>query len=205
MKKYICYFVILLIIALSVLLEITINNNNKYLEDIKTYDNNFKALTLEADSLKNQAIAYQFNIEQLEYINDSIVDKLNNTRRELEIKDKDLKQLQYILSEGNIKDTIVFKDTVFRDNFVKIDTTLGDKWYTLTLQSVFPTSLYYDISYVSELEAVAYKERVTIGTPKNCFIGRWFQKKQDIIKVNIFDNNPYATIKQKKFIIIDDK
>lgn len=79
MKKYICYFVILLIVALSVLLGITINNNNKYLEDIKTYDNNLKALTLEADSLKNQAIAYQFNIEQLEYINDSIVDKLNNT------------------------------------------------------------------------------------------------------------------------------
>ena len=101
MKKYIRYFVILLIVALGVLLGITINNNNKYLEDIKTYDNNFKALTLEADSLKNQAIAYQFDIEQLEYINDSIVDKLNTTRRELEIKDKDLKQLQYILSEGN--------------------------------------------------------------------------------------------------------
>lgn len=205
MKTYINYLIMLLVTILISVLAISFHKNSKYLNDLELCNNNLKALTLEADSLKNQTIAYQFDIEQLEYINDSIIDKLNNTRRELEIKDKDLKQLQYILSEGNIKDTIVFKDTVFRDNFVKIDTTLGDKWYTLTLQSVFPTSLYYDISYVSELEAVAYKERVTIGTPKNCFIGRWFQKKQDIIKVNIFDNNPYATIKQKKFIIIDDK
>lgn len=190
-----------LIIALS----ISIGQNNRYKDEISIYDNNFKALNLEIDSLKNKAVAYQFDIEQLEYINDSIVDRLNTTRKELGIKDKTIQQMHYLLTEGNIKDSVVFKDTIFRDNFIKIDTTIGDAWYNLNIKASSPNALSYNISYTSELEMFAYKDKTYVGIPKKCFIARWFQKKHNIIRVTVKDNNPYATIKDRKFIILNDK
>ena len=203
MKKYIWIAIAAIILSLIISLLISISTNKKYKEDIEFYDNNFKALTLEADSLKNNAIAYQFEIEQLEYLNDSIIDKLNNSRQELKIKDKTIQQMQYVLSQGTVKDSIVFKDTVFRDKFIKIDTTLGDKWYSLEVKSLTPKSLHFNMSYTSELEVYAYKQRVILGTPKKCFISRWFQKKHNVIRVTVKDNNPHAVIKDKKFIILN--
>jgi hypothetical protein len=203
MKKYIYTAVLAVILGLSISLYIAISTNNKYKKSIDIYDNNFKALNLKYDSLSNETIAYKFEVEQLEYINDSIVNKLDESRKELKIKDRDLKPMQYILSEGNKTDTIIFKDTVFRDNFIKIDTTLGDKWVNVKLESLNPNTLSYNIKYTSELEVFAYTEKEIIGTPKKCFIGRWFQRKHKVTKVDVKDNNPYATIKNKKFIIIN--
>lgn len=203
MKKYIWITIVAIILGLITALSISISTNNKYKKDINYYDTNFKALNLEKDSLKKEAIAYQFEIEQLEYLNDSIINVLNASRRELAIKDKDLKQMQYILSEGNFKDTVVFKDTMFRDKFVGIDTTLGNKWCNIILKSSSPTSLQYNITYTSELEVFAYTDKEIVGIPKKCFIGRWFQRKYKVTKVNVKDNNPYATIKSKKFVIIN--
>ena len=67
-----------------------ISNLNK---EIKTYDNNFKALNLELDKSKEDAMAYRFNAEQLEYLKDSIITELNNTRKELKVKDKEVKTI----------------------------------------------------------------------------------------------------------------
>lgn len=203
MKKYIYTAILAVILGLSISLYIAISTNNKYKKSIDIYDNNFKALNLKYDSLSNETIAYKFEVEQLEYINDSIVNKLDESRKELKIKDRDLKQMQYILSEGNKVDTVIFKDTVFRDNFIKIDTTLGDKWINFKLESLNPNTLSYNIKYTSELEVFAYTEKEIVGTPKKCFISRWFQRKHKVIKVDVKDNNPYATIKNKKFIIIN--
>lgn len=203
MKKYIWTAIVIIITGLIAALSISVNQNNRYKDEISIYDNNFKALNLEVDSLKNKAIAYQFDIEQLEYINDSIINNLNATRRELNIKDKDIKQMQYILSEGNMVDTVVFKDTIFRNNFIKIDTTLGDDWCKIKLESLSPNSLYYNVSYTSELEVFAHSTKEIIGTPKKCFVARWFQRKHKVIKVDVVDNNPHAKIKKQKFLILD--
>lgn len=205
MKKYIYAIIIAIVVILSVSLAISISTNNRYREDIELYDNNFKALNLKCDSLNNEAIAYKFEVEQLEYINDSIINKLNESRKELKIKDQTIQQMYYILTESSIKDTVTFKDTVFRDNFVKIDTTLGNAWYSLDIKALTPTSIKYDISYTSELEMFAYKSKEYVGIPKKCFISRWFQKKQNVIRVEVKDNNPYAVIKNKKFIILKNK
>ena len=58
---------------------------------------------------------------------------MNEVRRELKIKDKDLKQMQYLLSIAQKTDTIVFRDTLFRDRNLQIDTLLGDSWYNIKL------------------------------------------------------------------------
>lgn len=203
MKKYIVIFVImLLVISVSLF---SINKNIEYRDKIALYDNNLKALTLKADTLENSIIAYKLDLEQLEYINDSIITELNNARINLDIKDTKIKQMQYILSEGNIKDTLVLKDTLFRDNFIGIDTTLKDKWYSLNFKLEYPSTLSYNIKYRSELEVFMFSKKEYVGTPKKCFIGRWFQKKYKTTSVTVIDKNPYAEVKDKKFVFINQK
>ena len=191
------------IVLLSILLNvILVLNNNKSKELIKDYDNNFKALNLERDSLSKASIAYRFDIEQLEYINDSIINDLNNTRKQLKIKDKEIKQMQSIKTEITSKDSIIIKDTIFRDSFIKLDTVISDKWHTIAI-SLQPSKLTIDAKYRSELQVFAKSSKEIIGTPKKCWLGRAFQKKNKVIRVEVLDKNPNAIITEKKFIIIE--
>ena len=203
MKKYLNITMLCIAICFALFLIGTIVENNKLKEDIKVYDNNFKALNLENSELKDEIVAYKFDVEQLEFINDSIITDLNNTRKELKIKDKQLLQMQSIQTEINTKDSIIFRDTLFRDNFVKIDTLLGNEWYKIKLQLEYPSTIKVETKYKSDLNVFAYSSKEIIGTPKKCFIGRWFQKKHKIINVEVVDKNPYSEIKNKKFIIIE--
>lgn len=187
--------VVLTIVGLSI-------SNSNLQESIKEYDNNFKALNLENDRLAETAIAYKFNIEQLEYINDSIIQDLNTARKELKIKDREIKQMQYIKTEISTRDSVFIKDTIFRDNFVRLDTVITDKWHTVAL-SLQPSKLVIDAKYRSELNVFASSSKEIVGTPKKCFIGRLFQKKHRVIRVEAYDNNPNAIIKEKKFIIVE--
>lgn len=181
----------------------TVIENNKLKEDIKVYDNNFKALNLENSKLKDEVIAYKFNVEQLEFINDSIITDLNNTRKELGIKDKQLKQMQNIKTEIVTKDSIFVRDTIFRNDFVKLDTLLGNKWYTVKLGLEYPDKIKIHASYKTDMSVYAYTSKEILGIKKKCAIGRWFQKKHKIIRVEIKDRNPHAVIKESKFVIIE--
>lgn len=177
-----------------------VTNLNK---DISVYDNNFKALNLENDRLNDEIIAYKFDTEQLEYINDSIVKELNTTRKELGIKNKQLKQMQSIKTEIHTVDSVFIKDTIFKNNFVKLDTLLGDNWYKVKLELEYPNKIKLDTKYTSDLSVFAYSSKEIIGTPKKCAIGRWFQKKHKVVRVEVHDKNPHANIKESKFIIVE--
>lgn len=203
MNKYIKIIGGIVIVGVILAFIIMGNRISKLNESIGTYDNNFKALNLENDRLSKEAIAYKFSAEQLEYINDSIIEDLNNTRKQLGIKDKQLKQMQSIKTEIITRDSIFFRDTIFRDNLPKIDTLLGDEWYKIHLELEYPSTIKIDAKYISDLSVFAYSSKEIIGTPKKCFIGRWFQKKHRIIRVDVDDKNPNAIIKEKKFIIIE--
>lgn len=202
MKKYIRIIKVVLVILVISVISILVINNRNLRESVSIYDNNFKALNLERDSLSKAAIAYRFSVEQLEYINDSIIEDLNNTRKQLQIKDKEILQMQSIRTEISTKDSIFIKDTIFRDSFVRIDTTLQDKWHTVKI-SLQPSKLTIDAKYRSELQVFAKSSKEIMGTPKKCFIGRWFQKKHKVIRVDVMDKNPNAIITEKKFIIIE--
>ena len=73
MKKYIRIIKLVLVILVISVISILVINNKNLKESNSIYDNNFKALNLEKDSLNKAAIAYRFSVEQLEYINDSII------------------------------------------------------------------------------------------------------------------------------------
>lgn len=177
-----------------------ISNLNK---EIGVYDNNFKSLNLELDRYEKHAIAYKFNVDQLNYINDSIITELNNTRKQLKIKDKELKQLQNIKTEVHIKDSVFIRDTIFKSSFTRLDTVLTNNWYKTQVILEYPNKVKLNMMYKSDISVIASTQKEIIGTPKKCWLGRLFQKKQNVIRVDVKDNNPYSEIKNKKFVIIE--
>ena len=111
MNNFLGKVTLILVLSLLIACIILIMFNSNLRKDIGVYDNNFKALTLERDSIKKEAIAYKFSVEQLEYLNDSIIDNLNDMRVKLNIKENQLLQMQNIKTEVTIRDSVFFKDT----------------------------------------------------------------------------------------------
>ena len=205
MKKYIILFVSFIIIILSITTIALYNNNNSLRDKLDLSISNEKAYALENSELKDNQIMFQFVIDQLEYFNDSLLLEMNNVRKELKIKDDEIKQLQYIASEAVKVDTIRLKDTVFIDNTVNIDTLIGDDWYSLRLGLKYPNLVTTNTSFKSEKFVVISNKKETINPPKKCKLARWFQKKHTVIEVEIVEKNPYIKNKQSKFIKIINK
>lgn len=106
-KKYIRIEVIVLTSLLAVSTYIFYNRNQNLKEELSVLMSNQKAFIAENSSLKEENRVFKFTVEQLNYYNDSILQKMNDVRKELKIKDKNLKQMQYLLSEATKKDIIV--------------------------------------------------------------------------------------------------
>lgn len=202
MNNFLGKVTLILILSLLITCIILVMFNSNLRKDIGVYDNNFKALTLERDSIKKEAIAYKFSVEQLEYLNDSIIDNLNDMRVKLNIKENQLLQMQNIKTEVTIRDSVFFKDTVFKTSFIKIDTVISDDWYSLAI-SLDKNKLNIETKYKSDLCVFAKNSREILGTPKKCAVGRWFQRKHNVIRVEVIDRNPYSVIKEQKFVIIE--
>nr|DAT47249.1 MAG TPA: hypothetical protein [Crassvirales sp.] len=202
LSKYIKILVLVIVGILSISTYILYQNNKSLESQLDISKSNEKAFAIENSGLKDQNRAFQFTVEQLEYFNDSLITKMNEVRKELRIKDKDLKQMQYLLSEAQKKDTIVFRDTIFRDPLVRVDTLLGDKWYQLKLGLRYPSTIITEPKFISEKYVIVDYRKETIDPPKKCFIARWFQKKHKVVEVEVVEKNPYIENKQQRFIEI---
>lgn len=199
-KKYlknITPFLLIIFIIYSCILYI---NNQNLKEGLSVAVSNEKAFIAENSSLKNENRVFKFTVEQLNYYNDSILQKMNDVRKELKIKDDNLKQMQYLLSEATKKDTIVFRDTLFREPTLNIDTLIGDKWYQMRLGLKYPSTITTDPKFVSEKYIMVDYKKETINPPKKCWLLRLFQKKHTILEVNVIEKNPYIENKNSKFI-----
>ena len=205
-KSYIQKFAYIIVLILIVIASISIyalyRNNKKLKNELSTAVSNEKAFIAENNNLKNQNIAFQFTIEQLEYFNDSLLTKINDVRKELKIKDKDIKQMQYLLSEAQKIDTIIFKDTIFINPSINIDTLLINDWYQMDLKLKYPNVIITEPKFISEKYIIVNYKKETIDPPKKCAIARWFQKKHKVVEVNIVEKSPYIENKQQKFIEI---
>lgn len=202
LSKYIKILVLVIVGILSISTYILYQNNKSLESQLDISKSNEKAFAIENSGLKDQNRAFQFTVEQLEYFNDSLITKMNEVRKELRIKDKDLKQMQYLLSEAQKKDTIVFRDTIFRDPLVRVDTLLGDRWYQLKLGLRYPSTIITEPKFISEKYVIVDYRKETIDPPKKCFIARWFQKKHKVVEVEVVEKNPYIENKQQRFIEI---
>ena len=180
------------------------NERQDLKKEVCTLRNNQKAFIAENSSLKNESRAFKFTIEQLNYYNDSILQKMNDVRKELKIKDKNIKQLQYLLSVSTKKDTVLFTDTIFRDKSLALDTVIGDKWYNIRLGLKYPNLIYTEPTFTSEKYIIVNKKKETVNPPKKFFLFRWFQRKHWIMEVHIKEKNPYIKEIDNKFVEIID-
>ena len=201
-KKYIRIGVIVLTSLLAVSTYILYNRNQDLKDEISVSMSNQKAFIAENSSLKEENRVFKFTIEQLNYYNDSILQKMNNIRKELKIKDKNLKQLQYLLSVSTKKDTVLFTDTIFRDKSLALDTIIGDKWYNIRLGLKYPNLITTNPTFVSEKYIIVNKKKETINPPKKFFLFRWFQRKHWVMEVHIKEKNPYIKEINNKFVEI---
>ena len=201
-RKYIGITALALILVLGVTTYIQHKKVKSLNIELSISKSNEKAFIEENNELKDRNLAFKFTIDQINYLNDSLITKMNEVRKELKIKDKDLKQMQYLLSTAQKTDTIVFRDTLFRDRNLQIDTLLGDSWYNIKLGLSYPNLITTTPTFKSEKYIVTSTRKETIKPPKKCAIARWFQKKHKVVEVIIHEKNPYITNKEERFIEI---
>ena len=201
-KRYIRIGIVILVSLLAISTYTLYTNNQKLKEKISVSMSNQKAFIAENSSLKEENRAFKFTIEQLNYYNDSILQKMNDVRKELKIKDSNLKQMQYLSSVSTKKDTVLFTDTIFRDKSLALDTIIGDKWYNIRLGLKYPNLIYTKPTFTSEKYIIVNKKKETINPPKKFFLFRWFQRKHWVMEVHIKEKNPYIKEVNNKFVEI---
>ena len=201
-KKYIRIGIVILMSLLAVSTYTLYNRNQDLKEEISVSMTNQKAFITENSSLKEENRAFKFTVEQLNYYNDSILQKMNDVRKELKIKDNNLKQMQYLLSVSTKKDTVLFTDTIFKDKGLALDTIIGDKWYNIRLGLKYPNLIYTEPTFTSEKYIIVNKKKETINPPKKFFLFRWFQRKHWVMEVHIKEKNPYIKEINNKFVEI---
>lgn len=201
-KSYIRIGIVILVSLLAVSTYTLYNGNQALKEKISVSMSNQKAFIAENSSLKEENRVFKFTVEQLNYYNDSILQKMNDVKKELKVKDGDLKQMQYLLSISTKKDTVLFTDTIFKDEHLALDTIIGDKWYSIRLGLKYPNLIYTKPAFTSEKYIIVNKKKETINPPKKFFLFRWFQRKHWVMEVHIKEKNPYIKEVNNKFVEI---
>lgn len=179
-----------------------IQRSNQLHKELDTALGNIKAYNNELSSLKTGAIAYQFTIDQLNHYQDSILQELNETRKNLKIKDKNLKALQYVTSSFSKTDTIMLKDTIFKEPAFSLDTIIGDEWYKVKIGMKYPSTLVVNPKFKSKKHITVSSKRETVNPPKKFFLFRLFQKKHTVVEVNVVEKDPYVENEVTKYIEI---
>lgn len=202
LKRYACLIGVILLVVTMIALYFTLKSKKETekrwkeaIANVKSYDNLF-------NGSKNNDIAFLLTIDQLKYSNDSIFQELNEVRRELKIKDSKLKSLQYISSNFTKSDTIILKDTVFKDERIDIDTLLSDEWYSINVGLRYPSSITITPKFKSEKAVIVSAKKETINPPKRFFLFRWFQKKHIVLHVNVIEKNPYIEDQDNRYVEI---
>lgn len=200
MKKYL---IILLVIVSTAIVGLIVQNNliQKYKELYSKELQNVEAYRVTNSSLQGKLLEYHMTIDDLRASKDSIDRKITEVLDKLKVKDKNVEYLQYSTSVITKTDTIYLSDTIFTPN-VHIDTVVGDNWYNMELKLDYPSKIVVVPEFNSEKYVVIYKRKEYNKKPSKFFFIRWFQKKHDVIEVNVEEKNPYIINGNNKFIKI---
>ena len=195
------------IIAISVVLFASglFLHQRKLIRDYKNLYNkelqNVEAYRIDNSGLKDDVRQYQMTIDDLKSSNDSIDKKLVEMTEELKIKSNKIQYMQYQTKTIYKTDTLQLKDTLFLSK-AHLDTLIGDKWYSLRLKLNYPSTVVASPVFNSEQYVIINTEKEYNKKPSKWFFIRWFQKKHTVVKINVRENSPYVTSKEKKFIKI---
>lgn len=193
------WFVIVAVLVVAVWLGI--DRNKKLYNEYEDCVRNNKAYAAQLGTEKAKSDMFVMTIEQLEHYGDSVTQKLMETKNRLGVKDKEVKQLQYLVSTFESSDTIFMTDTVFKDPEFRLDTVVGDEWVNTRVVLEYPNMVGVEPEAVSEKAVVVYSKRETIDPPK-FFLCRWFQKKHTVIKVVVDEKNPHIKCQENVFFEI---
>lgn len=165
---------------------------NKELQNVEAY-------RASNSGLEGEIRQYQMSMDDLRASKDSLDMKLVEAVDGLKVKDKYIEYLQYQSTVAHKVDTVNLKDTIFVQDIL-IDTVLSDNWYRLELGLRYPSSIIVSPTFNSEKTIIVNSKKVYNKTPSKIFFIRWFQKKHNVIEVNIEEKSPYITNKSQKFI-----
>ena len=196
MKKYLIITIIILLAIIGAMWQQVKYANQKW----ETAEANVKAYANLANTAQGKNAALQLTVDQLGYFKDSVLQELNNTRKELKIKDKNLKALQAVSSSFTKKDTITLRDTLFKDPSIAIDTIIGDKWYNVRLGLKYPSMVAVEPYFKSEKHIIVSSKKETVNPPKKFFLLRWFQRKHYVIHIEVKEKNPYVENESSKYV-----
>lgn len=123
--------------------------------------------------------------------NDSLTASLMKTKKSLGLKDKQIQAMASINSVVEVHDTIILKDTVFKEPNFQFDTVMKDPWKTISVGLKYPDMLNVECNVKSKKEIFVTESKETVDPPKKFFVCRWFQKKHKVVRVNVEEQNPY--------------
>ena len=197
---------IALVIALSVLLCISIYIDRCRIAQNKSNEANLKAYIALNDTLRSTNRMFEFKASQLNYINDSLVNQMNTIRKNIGVKDKNLKGLGYIKSTVRIHDTVLVNRIRDGDKTLSIDTVINKKWYQIEIDykgsrcSECKDTLIVSPKISSEKYVVISTSKEYVDAPKKWWLQRIFQKKEEVVDVKVVETNPYIYSDHERFI-----
>lgn len=197
MKKFIIGLIVLLVCSLIYM----VHHNRILTAKYETSIENIKAYDSQLSGLNNSNKVFKLTIDQLNYFKDSILIKMNEVRKELNIKDSKIKQMQYQLSHVEKPDSAILKDTVFVESF-KLDTIIGDEWANTHLIMKYPNYIKFTPKFKLESFLFVESKKETVNPPKKFFLFRWLQRRHTVLNVTVKENNPYVETDEQKFIEI---
>lgn len=195
-----------LVIALSILLCISIYIDRCRIAQNKSNEANLKAYIALNDTLKTTNRMFEFKASQLNYINDSLVSQMNIIRKNMGVKDKNLKGLGYIKSTVRIHDTVLVNRIRDGDKTLSIDTVINKKWYQIEIDykgsrcSECKDTLIVSPKVSSEKYVVISTSKEYVDAPKKWWLQRIFQKKEEVVDVKVVETNPYIYSDHERFI-----
>ena len=197
MKRFIIGLTVLLVCSLVYM----VHQNRTLTAKYETSIENIKAYDSQLSGLNNSNKVFKLTIDQLDCFKDSILVKMNEVRKELDIKDSKIRQMQYQLSHIGKPDSIILKDTIFVESF-KLDTVIGDEWANTHLIMKYPNYIKSTPRFKLESFLFVESKKETVNPPKRFFLFRWFQKRHTVLNVTVKENNPYVETDEQKFVEI---
>lgn len=197
MKRLLIEISIVLFAIIAIILYQKQVNNLK--TNLDYAENNVKAYASLNDSLIQNNRVFQLNIADLNRLNDSLFSEMKSVLNRLKIRENQIKQLQYIKDEYNKKDSIIIRDTIFKESSFKLDTMIGDEWGKTRLQLEHPNTIVVGHSYTNKKHIIfaSYKEPVK---ERKWFLPRWFTRKRIYVEATVIDENPYVETKETRFV-----
>ena len=194
------------VVAILALIIIGVRRCKSAEDKLEGYENNWIALSNENNKNAKSSKLYEFKLSQLKYINDSLMNAMDSVRKSLNIKDKNTKGLGYVKSTILIHDTVLVNRIRDGDKTISIDTTINKKWYQIQLDyrgskcNECKDTLIVSPKVTSEKYVVISTQKEYVDTPKQFWIQRIFQKKDEVIDVKVVETNPYIYSNENRFV-----